>query len=655
MNKYTFILAFIFFSVFNLLEANATHIVGGGITYRCLGTDGFGNTRYEIKIEIYQDCLNGLDIAINEDNPAYLGIFSNDGSVSIRDSIGRRANGDTLAEFVQPNFKNDCVNNPPQVCLRRMEFKNTYTLPQNASGYKIVYVRCCRNESILNIVNPGQIGATYFTDIPPSNEVQCNTSARFNNYPPQIICINTPIYYDHSAFDADGDSMSYELCDAYPGGTANVPKPTPTPVLPPPISRPNSNPPSFGYSSGFSPSQPMGGNPLVQINPKTGIITGTPNMQGRFVVSVCAHEWRNGSKINTIRREFQFTVTNCSKKVVAGIPQFSDEYNTYIVECESKTVKFVNTSKGDIFKYNWDFGVPGATSTDFEPTFTYPDTGVYEVKLVVNEGTTCQDSIKRFVKIYPEFNANFSYDGLRCPNAQIDFLDESFATYKPVVKWNWNFGDGTNSQEQNPSHRYASGGDYKVQLISTSIKGCTDTVNSIIEIDKFRPFVGNDTIIVQGESVYFNASGGVDYEWTPATNLNGTNIPNPIGYYPDTGLYSYDVKISSISGCEGNDSINVWVVGQGSLFVPTAFTPNGDGINDYIKPLTVGFSSLDYFRIFNRWGQLVYETKSLGDGTGWNGRFNGKNCDIGTYYWVLKATDKDGGAVNRKGDVTLIR
>lgn len=654
MNKYTSILIIVFFSVFNIFEASATHIVGGGITYRCLGPDGSGRDRYEIKVEIYQDCLNGLDIAINEDNPAYIGIFSNDGQVSIRDSIGRRANGDTVANFVPPNFSNECVNNPPTLCLRRLEFKNIYSLPRNSSGYKIVYIRCCRNESIVNIINPGQVGATYFTDIPPSNEVQCNTSARFNNYPPQIICINTPLYYDHSAFDADGDSISYELCEAYPGGTANVPKPTPTPFLPPPISQPNNNPPSFGYSSGFSPAQPMGGNPLIQINPETGIITGTPNLQGRFVVSVCAHEWRDGSKINTVRREFQFTVTNCSKKVVAGIPQFSDEYNTYIVECESKTVDFVNTSSGG-FKYDWDFGIPGATSTDFEPTYTYPDTGVYEVKLIVNKGTTCQDSIKRFVKIYPEFTSDFNFDGLKCPNAEINFLDQSFATFGPVTKWSWDFGDGNTSQAENPSHRFARGGQYNIQLISTSIKGCTDTTSQVIDIDKFRPFVGNDTIIVQGESVFFNATGGVDYEWTPGTNLNATNISNPIGYYPDTGVYSYDVRIKSPAGCEGNDSISVWVVGQGSLFVPSAFTPNGDGLNDYVRPLTVGYSSIEYFRIFNRWGQLVYESTSISDGGGWDGTFNSQKCDIGTYYWLLSATDKDGADVFRKGDVTLIR
>ena len=88
---------------------------------------------------------------------------------------------------------------------------------------------------------------------------------------------------------------------------------------------------SVNYRSPYSPANPMGGNPVLKIDPKTGIISGTPNIQGQFVVNVCCDEWRNGVVINTTKREFQFVVTNCSKAVVANIPQYSDEQNTYII------------------------------------------------------------------------------------------------------------------------------------------------------------------------------------------------------------------------------------------------------------------------------------------------------------------------------------
>lgn len=624
--------------------AGATHIVGGEITYKCLG----GNT-YEIRLDIYQDCINGEPQAIAQDIPAFIGIFNakTPGSYYVIDSMGTMAHPDEVTQLlVPPNFNNSCVNNPPPTCLRKVTFIKKYDLPANNDGYRIVYVRCCRNATILNINRPSETGATYFCDIPPSTEGICNNSAVFKNYPPQIVCINNPLVYDHSASDADGDSLSYEFCEAFTGGQPGDPKPNPTPVIDKTISA------KFGYAPGFSFSRPMLGNPLIQINPTTGIISGTPTIQGRFVVSVCCHEWKHGVMVNTVRREFQFVVTNCSKAVVADIPQFSPEFNTYIVQCKSKTVHFVNHSQGG-FAYNWDFGVAGATSTEFEPTYTYPDTGQYIVKLVVNKGSTCPDSISRIVKVYPSYNAEYKYTGLLCPNTDLQFTDLSEATYKPVVSWNWDFGDGATSTDQNPVHAFYKGGDYNVSLISTSVKGCMDTSIHTVAVERFVPFAGNDTIIVRGESINFNATGGAYYTWTPSDRLNFTDINNPTGFYPDTGRYAYNVHIKSLSGCEGNDSIRVRVVEVPSLFVPTGFTPNRDGLNDLLRPITVGYSKIKFFRIFNRWGELVYHTDEFNQG--WDGTFKGQTAELGTYFWVLSAVDRFGKDVLIKGDATLIR
>ncbi len=633
-------------------QSNATHIVGGGITYKCLGVSG-GSATYEIQVEIYQDCLNGIVIARREDIPAYIGIFSNSSSYRILDSIPSRTGGRIDSVLVPPNFKNECVNNPPSVCLKRLRFIKTYTLPVNSTGYRVTYTRCCRNETILNISQPGRVGATFFCDIPPVPEVGCNNSAYFKNYPPQIICVNNPLVYDHSAIDPDGDSLSYEFCDAYPGGTNTDPKPwPPSPVVPNPIRVSGANPPSFGYAAGFSPQRPMGGSPIVQIDPVTGLITGTPNIQGIYVVSVCVKEWRNGVVINTVSREFQFTVTNCSKAVFADIPILSEEPNTYIIQCQGLDVHFQNKSIGG-FKYNWDFGVPGGTSTDFEPSFTYPDTGTYVVKLIVNDGSTCPDSIDRYVKVYPSYWTSWNFEGLQCPSSEISFIDKSEATYKPIVRWDWDFGDGNTSSEQNPKHTFLLGGSYDVQLISRSQKGCVDTLKQTIEIERFKPFAGNDTIIVKGERIDFNAQGGIIYDWSPAKYLNATTLPNPFGIYPDTGLFKYNVTIQSARDCIGSDDISVLVVDQGSLFMPNAFTPNGDGYNDLLRPFSVGYRKYKYFRVFNRWGELVFDTDIIGKG--WDGTYNGKKAEVGTYFWMLNAEDKDGNTVNKKGDAVLIR
>lgn len=633
------ITGFLLLLLFVTGTAFASHIVGGEMTYVCLG----GNT-YRITLSIYEDCITGDPGAIAQDVPAFIGFFDEGTRTKIRgdDSMSLSARA-----LVPPNFKNDCVKNPPNTCLLKSTFSKTYTFANNPNGIRIIYQRCCRNATIANIVNPGNIGATYSCLIPPA---RCNNSAVFTNYPPQIICINNPLVYDHSAIDPDGDSLSYSFCPAYTGGspgTSNGPQPIYYPA-------PGD---SVQYASFYNSQRPIVGFPPIRIDPVTGLITGKPTVQGRFVVAVRCTEWRNGVAINTVTREFQFVVTNCSKAVVADIPQYSTEFNTYIVECDSMTVHFVNNSQNGS-TYFWDFGVPGVaddTSHAFEPDFKYPDTGVYTVKLVVNKGTTCSDSIDRFVKVYPTFKADFSFAGNLCPNTPVHFTDLSTATYKPVDSWLWSFGDSLGaSTDQNPSYTYAKGGTYDVTLVARTVKGCVDTAVRQLDIENFHPSSGTgDTIIVKGESINFQATGGNQYTWMPSTYLNNPYIPNPIGYYPDTGRITYIVHVKSEAGCEGNDTFSVWVVGQASVFVPSAFTPNADGLNDVLTPIGIGYRTVDYFRIFNRWGQEVfYGTRFK---MGWDGTFNGAPQDIGVYYWVLAMTDRFGARQVYKGDVTLIR
>ncbi len=652
MIRKLFILVLLVLAV-DVLPSGASHIVGGEMMYECLGRVVPGTIRYRVWLNIYQDCLGGHQDAIGSDNPGIFAIF--DGNGSRVTMMGRIYDEVQSSEdiAIPPNFHNECVNNPPPVCLRRVKFERIYDLPDNSTGYHIVYQRCCRNASVINISNPGNTGATYSCFIPPVLDASvCNSSAVFKNYPPQIICINNPLVYDHSAVDPDGDSLSYEFCQAYIGGSLDFPKPGAGPgagdILPPPY-------PSVTYIGGFNADRPMVGNPPIQIDPVTGLISGTPNLMGRFVVTVCVKEWRDGAVINTVTREFQFVVTNCSKAVVADIPQLSTEFNTYIVNCDGYTVKFKNNSTGG-FNYYWDFGVGDetpASSTDFEPSFTYPDTGVYTVKLVVNRGSTCPDSITRFVKVYPYFQADFDTEGRPCPKGIIQFRDQSKATYEPVKSWFWSFGDGNSSNLQNPTHTYAAGGNYPVTLISQSIKGCVDTIQRIFAVDKFQPFAGNDTIIVKGSSLRFNASGGAYYTWSPGTYLDDISGPNPLGYFPDTTRLDYIVYVRSENDCEGYDTINVWVVGQAAAFLPTAFSPNGDGMNDVFTPIGIGYSDVKFFRIVNRFGEEVFFADRFK--TGWDGTYKGEPAPDGTYFWVIKIVDRFGKEEVLKGDVTLLR
>lgn len=641
MKNLRYAILLVIFSLVSL-QSSASHIVGGEFTYQHVGDSSAGGTlyrKYSLTLVIYEDCLTGQPEAIAEDNPAFFGIYEGNGALYLIDtsvfyssSIG-----------VPNNFSNSCITNIPSTCLIKKTFTRTYALKINTSGYVISYQRCCRNSTIMNVIDPGDQGSTYYCQIPG---IMINNSAVFTNFPPQIICINNPLVYDNSATDADGDSLSYEFCTALVcAEVTNTNKPIP---LPPPYD-------SVDYIAPFSAQNPITGSPQIEIDPHTGKITGTPTHLGRFLVTVCCHEWRDGVMINTVKREFQFVVTDCSKTVVADIPQYSTDSNTYIINCKDYTVNFVNNSKGG-FSYLWNFGVQGTTndtSTAFEPTFTFPDTGTYAVKLVVNPGTTCSDSITRLVKLYPIFKSGFIDSGMYCPGLPILFSDKTVATFMPITKWKWFFGDGDSASEQNPLHAYTYGGTYNALLISQNIKHCTDTALRAVIVQNFKPFVGDDTIIVKGESIQFQGTGGVIYSWTPSTNLNATDVSDPIGYYPDTGTFVYYVHVKSAFGCTGDDTVKVWVVDHASFVMPTAFSPNGDGHNDYFRPISVGYRALKYFRVFDRWGEEVWYSTNLE--TGWDGNYKGKPCQLGTYFWEISFIDRFGKSAFMKGDVTLLR
>lgn len=640
--KFTYIVALLVL-LLSPVATFASHIVGGEVTYTYLG-----NNTYRIFVNIYQDCKDGLATAIAEDNPGFLKVFYNNNTgqpafpyPDDKDSVV----GTTID--VPANFSNSCVNNPPVVCLKRITFRKDYVLPPSPKGYIVVYQRCCRNASIVNVVNPGNVGSTYTCTIPPSTTVPVpNNSAVFKNYPPQIICVNVPLVYDHSATDADGDSLSYELCKAYIGGEPDDAKPIPEP---PPFT-------PLTYAPPFTATNPMGGNPRIQIDPVTGVMSGTPTGNtARYVVTVCCNEWRQGIKINTVTREFQFSVTNCSKAVVANTPVFSDLPNTYLVNCINNTVKFKNSSTGG-FDWLWRFNMNdpnSATSTEFEPTYTYPDTGTYLAQLIVNKGSTCPDSITRVVKIYPEFHGDYTITGSFCPKTDIMFDDISTTTYGVVDFWSWDFGDNQFADQKNTVHAFDHGGIYNVVLYSGNSKGCRDTTVKQVDIENFRPFAGNDTVIVKGEYIDFHATGGIAYVWTPPIFMDNPSVNNPRAHFNDTGYYRYNVHITSGYACEGDDSIVVRVVNNPSFFVPNAFTPNGDGVNDLLRPRAVGYRNAEYFRVFNRFGEMVHESKDFT--IGWDGNYKGNKADVGTYFYMLKMTNRFGVVETSKGEVILMR
>lgn len=170
-----------------------------------------------------------------------------------------------------------------------------------------------------------------------------------------------------------------------------------------------------------------------------------------------------------------------------------------------------------------------------------------------------------------------------------------------------------------------------------------------------RLLVTADTSVVLGQPLQLNASGGASYLWSPPDNLSSTIIADPVASFTDeTPAFRYKVVATSAAGCKDSAVITIKVFKTGpSVFVPTGFTPNNDGRNDQLYPIAVGMRKIEYFNIYNRWGQLVFTTQR--NGIGWDGRINGQLQTTGTYVWTVKAVDYNGNTYFQKGTSTLIR
>lgn len=195
-------------------------------------------------------------------------------------------------------------------------------------------------------------------------------------------------------------------------------------------------------------------------------------------------------------------------------------------------------------------------------------------------------------------------------------------------------------------------------LTAYDTKGCPkpgrDTI-LVTVLPKMKVSAGRDTAVIVGQPLQLNASGGIAYIWSPAIHLSAYNIPGPVALFTDTiTRIQYKVVAYSEEGCSDSAYITIKVFKTlPMVFVPSGFTPNNDGKNDLLRPIAVGIKSIDYFNIYNRWGQLLFSTTI--NGHGWDGKINGQPQTTGTFVWTVRATDYKGAAYFQKGVVTLIR
>jgi gliding motility-associated-like protein len=190
------------------------------------------------------------------------------------------------------------------------------------------------------------------------------------------------------------------------------------------------------------------------------------------------------------------------------------------------------------------------------------------------------------------------------------------------------------------------------QLVATDIYGCSDTVNVNLIINP--PVIsnaGNDTIVQINIPFQLNGSGGQNYSWSPAGLLNNPNISSPTGSISSATVFI--LQVFDDIGCSDLDSVYVKALSGPQLYVPSAFTPNGDGLNDIFRPINVGIPIITEFSIYNRFGKKVFETSD--SKKGWDGNYNGVKQPMSNYVWIVRGIDRDNKSLQKKGNVLLIR
>ena len=759
-------------SLFFTFSSQASHIIGGEITYSCLG-----NGEYIVELRVYRDCAPGnAEFQLGMDDAITYFKCGADGSCpGLMQSDGINATRpNTEFNFVEPP-ELECLVGPDNICVEQATYRYGDSANRRLNlnittdtTYVFVYQRCCRNSTVQNILDPLRTGTSFVAKISPASQNACNSSPTFRQFPPTLICNNEPLNFDHSAIDPDGDSLVYSFCNVIVGGgidgdpsfeNADLSNISCTGASPNPAC-PNIDESVQYVTPTYSAEAPMAGNPVVTIDPQTGIISGTPNILGQFVVGVCVEEYRNGQLLGSIQRDFQFNVLPCEKEVTAQIASDRTEFETdadgQIIArnfistfCGTGAVNFVNQSfdRASIDSISWIFPEGNIISDDWDALVEFPGRGEFEGRLILNPNSqVCADSANIFVEILPELRAGFSAEVDSCEITPVQFRDTSFTEDSNIINWQWDFDDGNSSALANPNHQYDNAGSFTVELTVTDDNGCEESTTRIIEYapapqsvaiaqsatNGCHPtpivFTNNSTPLNQDFNVLWDFGDGntsteispihvyelpgvysvslsiesplgceaadnfpnlitilespsAGFTFTPAeltttnptimvtdASLNATNwlyqfsnqgtstSPSPSFTFRDTGQQQIVQIVTAPSGCRDTTVQFVDIIPFVEWHMPNAFTPNRDGVND----IFIGNGNLlgaenFVFTIWNRWGELIFETNDFTQG--WNGQKNntGRDSPLGVYIYVVSYRTPRGDLVQLEGFATLVR
>ena len=320
--------------------------------------------------------------------------------------------------------------------------------------------------------------------------------------------------------------------------------------------------------------------------------------------------------------------------------------------CEGGTVS-LSASGGTLYQWFINGGaIVGATSA----TYATNQPGTYTVNVISSNGCVAAATGAVTLQLVRKPTVNFTYDKY-CAGFPTQFTDQSNTANSNVVTYSWIFGQGQGtSTQQNPVYTFPTANTYSVSLTVTPV-ACPSLATSITKpVSTVAPpadqrYISLNAVENRDLQLEARVFGGATYSWAPSSGLSSSTISNPIFNY--NAQVDYVITITTGIGCIIKDTQLVRIFKEKEIYVPKGFSPNGDGNNDKIFPRLVGVRTLNYFKVFNRWGQLIFMSTNINEG--WDGTYKGVKQPMEGYVWIAEGVDIDNNIIKRTGTFLLLR
>jgi len=372
-----------------------------------------------------------------------------------------------------------------------------------------------------------------------------------------------------------------------------------------------------------------------------------------LIVEICYSNTGAGSAatVNAVNAGAPHMIRNYATTGTVSVCQNPNIGTTQVLNSRP-TVRF-NFCEADTgsFHFDWSPGTFLSDSTVKTPTAYIPQTTTYYVITRGRNGCKVKDSVKvsipvHHVDAYPK-------ESTICSDQSVTMTASGGVAYKWYANGDFSAAPITLNTNTGNTVIASPKQDVTYAVVIDDGIQCYDTLYTHVKVNQ-KPVVNiinSDTTIKYGQNIQLLVSGAYLYSWSPLSTLTNPNIVNP--FASPTEPTTYYVQGLAENGCRNVDSVHINIDYRDNLFVPSAFTPNGDAKNDVFRITNLTFQRLEEFRVFNRWGQEIFSTTDVKKG--WDGTWKGVPQDMGSYQYLIRVAYPDGYIETYKGNVTLIR